>query len=345
MPGRKYNSSEYRYGFNGKEKDDDGEFGSITNYDYGFRIYNPAVGRFLSVDPLTANYSMLTPYQYASNTPIQAIDVDGLESFRDLGNRLDPVMINLNATKEDYDAFNEGFAKGLAGGAGGAMFLYLDSYTGFRMSYFIGYSSLASTVYNNQPIINDPLASPEDQEQAHLEIAKSTTNFLGASYGAGIPKQKDPLLTFADEAAAKGQVGAATETTFADGTRVYSTSGAANHPKSDLITGELIHTARTADIPANEQCFIGNCAEIGGMEKGLALNKDLNGAVQKTVQLGKTKSSISHGNIKQACTTCSDMQSKFNILEYVKPINPNPNPRPPLKPIPVFNPTGTDDSN
>jgi len=39
MPGRKYNSSEYRYGFNGKEKDQNGEFGSITNYDYGFRIF------------------------------------------------------------------------------------------------------------------------------------------------------------------------------------------------------------------------------------------------------------------------------------------------------------------
>ena len=80
MPGRKYNSQEYRYGFNGKEKDDDGEFGSITNYDYGFRIYNPAVGRFLSVDPLSPSYSMLTPYQFASNTPIAASDLDGLEA-------------------------------------------------------------------------------------------------------------------------------------------------------------------------------------------------------------------------------------------------------------------------
>ena len=78
-PGRKYNSSEYRYGFNGKEKDDEGEFGSITNYDYGFRIYNPAVGRFLSVDPLTKAYPELTPYQFASNRPIDGIDLDGLE--------------------------------------------------------------------------------------------------------------------------------------------------------------------------------------------------------------------------------------------------------------------------
>ena len=81
MPDRTYNSPTYRYGFNGKEKDEGGEFGNLTNYDYGFRIYNPGIGRFLSVDPLTSAYPMLTPYQFASNTPIQAIDVDGLEAF------------------------------------------------------------------------------------------------------------------------------------------------------------------------------------------------------------------------------------------------------------------------
>ena len=45
----------YRFGFNGKEKDNNGELG-LTNYDYGFRIYNPGLGRFLSVDPLTKSY-------------------------------------------------------------------------------------------------------------------------------------------------------------------------------------------------------------------------------------------------------------------------------------------------
>jgi RHS repeat-associated protein len=74
------NSEGYRYGFNGKEKDDQGEWG-MTHYDYGFRIYNPGLARFLSVDPLTKSYPMLTPYQFASNTPIWAIDLDGLEAF------------------------------------------------------------------------------------------------------------------------------------------------------------------------------------------------------------------------------------------------------------------------
>ncbi|MEM7572441.1 MAG: RHS repeat-associated core domain-containing protein [Bacteroidota bacterium] len=69
----------YRYGFNGKENDEEGEWGSLTNYDYGFRIYNPAIARFLSVDPLAPDYPELTPYQFASNSPVAGVDLDGLE--------------------------------------------------------------------------------------------------------------------------------------------------------------------------------------------------------------------------------------------------------------------------
>ena len=79
MPGRKYSSSSYRYGFNGKEKDNEVS-GDGNQYDYGFRIYNPRIGRFLSVDPLTNKYPELTPYQFASNMPIIAIDLDGEEA-------------------------------------------------------------------------------------------------------------------------------------------------------------------------------------------------------------------------------------------------------------------------
>jgi hypothetical protein len=48
--------------------------------DYGMRVYDPRAGRFLSVDPLTKDYAELTPYQYASNSPIFNIDLDGLEA-------------------------------------------------------------------------------------------------------------------------------------------------------------------------------------------------------------------------------------------------------------------------
>jgi RHS repeat-associated protein len=77
--GDNYLAINYRFGFNGKELDSEGMGGGGSTYDYGFRIYNPQIAKFLSVDPLTASYSMLTPYQFASNSPIAGIDLDGLE--------------------------------------------------------------------------------------------------------------------------------------------------------------------------------------------------------------------------------------------------------------------------
>ncbi len=80
MNGRNYNTDKYRFGFNGKENDNEVK-GNGNQQDYGFRIYDPRIGKFLSVDPLTKQYPMLTPYQFASNCPISGIDLDGLEYF------------------------------------------------------------------------------------------------------------------------------------------------------------------------------------------------------------------------------------------------------------------------
>lgn len=80
MPGRKYSiaNTNYRYGFNGKENDNEMK-GEGNQQDYGMRIYDPRLGRFLSVDPISNEYPMLTPFQFASNRPIDGIDRDGLE--------------------------------------------------------------------------------------------------------------------------------------------------------------------------------------------------------------------------------------------------------------------------
>ena len=51
----------YRYFFNGQEADNEvlGE-GGFQNY--GFRMYDTRLARFLGVDPLTKDYPMLTPF-------------------------------------------------------------------------------------------------------------------------------------------------------------------------------------------------------------------------------------------------------------------------------------------
>ena len=81
MPGREFSSGGYRFGFNGKENDDEVKGVAGSQQDYGMRIYDARLGRFLSVDPIANDYPQLTPYQFASNTPIRAIDLDGLEAY------------------------------------------------------------------------------------------------------------------------------------------------------------------------------------------------------------------------------------------------------------------------
>jgi len=78
------NERNNRFGFNGKEQDNEAkDWGN--QQDYGMRIYDPRLGRFLSVDPLTKDYAFLTPYQFGSNNPIKHIDLDGLEGVDPVG--------------------------------------------------------------------------------------------------------------------------------------------------------------------------------------------------------------------------------------------------------------------
>ncbi|MFN8923345.1 MAG: RHS repeat-associated core domain-containing protein, partial [Sphingobacteriia bacterium] len=79
MEGPSFSISADRFGFSGKENDTDR--GPQLIQDYGFRLYNPALGRFLTVDPLMREYPWYTPYQFAGNKPINSIDRDGLEEF------------------------------------------------------------------------------------------------------------------------------------------------------------------------------------------------------------------------------------------------------------------------
>lgn len=74
--GRSFSSQSYRYGFNGQEKDTE----SLTQ-DYGMRIYDPRLGKFLSIDPISKNYAWLSTYQFAANSPLSGIDINGLEYY------------------------------------------------------------------------------------------------------------------------------------------------------------------------------------------------------------------------------------------------------------------------
>ena len=77
IQGRKFSgSSGYRYGFNGMEKDDEIK-GNGNSYDFGARMYDSRLGRFLSIDPRVRDFPWQSPYVFADNNPTRMIDVDG----------------------------------------------------------------------------------------------------------------------------------------------------------------------------------------------------------------------------------------------------------------------------
>ena len=77
MSGRSFSSGNaYTYGFNGMERDDEVK-GSGNSYDFGARIYDPRLGRWMSIDPLFKIYPEFSPYSFALNSPIQFKDIDG----------------------------------------------------------------------------------------------------------------------------------------------------------------------------------------------------------------------------------------------------------------------------
>lgn len=67
---------QYRFGFNGMEKDNE-TYGEGNAYDFGARIYDPRLGRWLSLDPLMSKYPNISPYVYTANNPIIYKDFDG----------------------------------------------------------------------------------------------------------------------------------------------------------------------------------------------------------------------------------------------------------------------------
>ncbi len=67
-------SKKQPYKFGGKELDRENR---LDMYDFHARQYDPLLCRFNSIDPMTEKYPWLSPYVYAMNNPINAIDTDG----------------------------------------------------------------------------------------------------------------------------------------------------------------------------------------------------------------------------------------------------------------------------
>ncbi|MDK2772438.1 MAG: hypothetical protein KYX68_09460 [Flavobacterium sp.] len=73
-------SQDYRYGFQGQEMDNEIK-GRGNSINYTFRMHDPRVGRFLSIDPLFKDYPWNSSYAFSENRVIDGIDLEGREFY------------------------------------------------------------------------------------------------------------------------------------------------------------------------------------------------------------------------------------------------------------------------
>jgi RHS repeat-associated protein len=85
--GMSQQGGEYRYGFNGKEAEKEWK-GAGNALDYGARIYDPRLGRWMSVDRMSMKYPFASPYGFALNSPVLMSDVGGDSVWIETSTRL-----------------------------------------------------------------------------------------------------------------------------------------------------------------------------------------------------------------------------------------------------------------
>lgn len=72
MPGRSYTNEQYRFAYQGSERDLEWLGGGIST---DYRMLDPRLGRWFSTDPLTLEYQ--SPYNSMDNDPINLTDICG----------------------------------------------------------------------------------------------------------------------------------------------------------------------------------------------------------------------------------------------------------------------------
>lgn len=155
-------------------------------YDYGARNYDPALARWMNIDPLGEKYFKNSPYVYVANSPIVAFDPDGQKIL----------FVNSH--------YNGAVGWLIGSSSGGKK--YWDNCFAYEAQTFFGdYSKITDANYIDGSSMFGGDSSGKDREQDGYDYAEKNYNTLieglgkdevfelvthseGGAYGAGIAR-------------------------------------------------------------------------------------------------------------------------------------------------------------
>ena len=173
----------HRFGFNGKENDNEIK-GTGNSLDFGARVYDSRLGRWLSVDPLSIKYPFVSPYNFALNTPIQAIDPDGRLVILVNGEvgQMNPWSNDPSKDRANVSYWSQKFVDIVKKGFNDNNIKFVDGDKGSRASYRYE-KGKQFAVQNFESIIGN---LQKDENGKIVESVNFVSHSKGAAFAAGM---------------------------------------------------------------------------------------------------------------------------------------------------------------
>ncbi|MCB0703553.1 MAG: hypothetical protein KDC55_12675 [Ignavibacteriae bacterium] len=147
MSGRTWEAgSSHRYGFQGQERDDEIE-GDDNSINFKYRMHDPRVARFFSIDPLYKDYHYNSPYAFSMNRVVDMIELEGLKNHPSASYAYSPTVNGA------LYAFLDGMREYFKAGSN----IVPSAYTGTRLTKIDQEYTNGATSYYKQSILQTQL--------------------------------------------------------------------------------------------------------------------------------------------------------------------------------------------